>query len=251
MTACALKIPARAARYLLALGLIFAAQLNCALAQDEAAPQAMPTSFTPLYPGRRRARCRVLLQRRPPRLSRLRRPRTHLRSRTRRRRRRLRARRLQVRARRQLRRQKLACEWEEIFQRCTHGRRRVTAAISGGKLALRGTAQWGQRGPDQSNVGPLSVSITRTRRSSSPAQSSGPSRRRPDQRYAEGAIRQRFPRHQDDVSRTGNVRMSQGTRWATGDHAVLDKTRHTVEITGNPVVHDGKDQVAGRKLRSI
>ena len=45
-----------------------------------------------------------------------------------------------------------------------------------------------------------------------------------------------------------NVRMSQGTRWATGDRAVLDQARHTMILTGNPVVHDGEDQVAGSKI---
>lgn len=45
-----------------------------------------------------------------------------------------------------------------------------------------------------------------------------------------------------------NVRMSQGTRWATGDRAVLDQARHTVTLTGSPVVHDGEDQVAGTKI---
>ncbi len=45
-----------------------------------------------------------------------------------------------------------------------------------------------------------------------------------------------------------NVRMSQGTRWATGDHAVLDQAKHTVTLTGNPVVHDGEDQVTGSKI---
>jgi lipopolysaccharide export system protein LptA len=47
---------------------------------------------------------------------------------------------------------------------------------------------------------------------------------------------------------SGNVRISQGTRWATGDHAVLDQTRHTVTLTGSPVVHDGEDQIAGTKI---
>ena len=46
----------------------------------------------------------------------------------------------------------------------------------------------------------------------------------------------------------GNVRMSQGTRWATGDHAVLDQAKHTVTLTGSPVVHDGEDQVTGSKI---
>jgi len=46
----------------------------------------------------------------------------------------------------------------------------------------------------------------------------------------------------------GNVRMSQGTRFATGDHGVLDQAKHTVTLTGNPVVHDGDDQVSGTKI---
>ena len=46
----------------------------------------------------------------------------------------------------------------------------------------------------------------------------------------------------------GNVRISQDTRWATGDHAVLDQTKHTVTLTGSPVVHDGEDQIAGTKI---
>ncbi len=45
-----------------------------------------------------------------------------------------------------------------------------------------------------------------------------------------------------------NVRMSQGTRWATGDHAVLDQAKHIVILTGSPVVHDGEDQVTGSKI---
>lgn len=46
----------------------------------------------------------------------------------------------------------------------------------------------------------------------------------------------------------GNVRMSQGQRWATGDHAVLDESAHTLVLTGSPVVHDGNDQIAGSKI---
>jgi len=46
----------------------------------------------------------------------------------------------------------------------------------------------------------------------------------------------------------GNVRMSQGQHWATGDHAVLDESAHTLVLTGSPVVHDGNDQIAGSKI---
>jgi lipopolysaccharide transport protein LptA len=43
----------------------------------------------------------------------------------------------------------------------------------------------------------------------------------------------------------GNVRMSQGTRWVTADHAVLDQSQHLLTFHGNPVVHDQKDQITG------
>ena len=43
----------------------------------------------------------------------------------------------------------------------------------------------------------------------------------------------------------GNVRMSQGTRWITSDHAVLDQGKHIVTFRGNPVAHDGEDQITG------
>ena len=43
----------------------------------------------------------------------------------------------------------------------------------------------------------------------------------------------------------GNVRMSQGTRWVTADHAVLDQSQHVLTFHGNPVVHDQKDQITG------
>jgi lipopolysaccharide transport protein LptA len=43
----------------------------------------------------------------------------------------------------------------------------------------------------------------------------------------------------------GNVRMSQGTRWITSDHAVLDQTKHLLTFTGNPVAHDAADQITG------
>lgn len=46
----------------------------------------------------------------------------------------------------------------------------------------------------------------------------------------------------------GNVRMSQGTRWITSDHAVLDQSKHVLTFHGNPVVHDGEDQITGSKI---
>jgi lipopolysaccharide export system protein LptA len=50
------------------------------------------------------------------------------------------------------------------------------------------------------------------------------------------------------VIAVGDVKMSQGGRWATGQRAVLDEVKHTVEMTGEPVVHDGPDSVAGRRI---
>jgi lipopolysaccharide transport protein LptA len=46
----------------------------------------------------------------------------------------------------------------------------------------------------------------------------------------------------------GNVRISQGSRWETSDHAVLDQTKHTVVLTGSPVVHQGPDQITGKRI---
>jgi lipopolysaccharide export system protein LptA len=46
----------------------------------------------------------------------------------------------------------------------------------------------------------------------------------------------------------GDVKMMQGGRWATGQRAVLDEQKHTVEMTGQPVIHDGPDSVAGTRI---
>jgi len=51
-----------------------------------------------------------------------------------------------------------------------------------------------------------------------------------------------------EVIALGDVKMTQGGRWATGQRAVLDEVKHTVEMTGEPVIHDGPDQVAGRRI---
>jgi lipopolysaccharide transport protein LptA len=51
-----------------------------------------------------------------------------------------------------------------------------------------------------------------------------------------------------DMVADGNVRISQGTRWATGDHGVMDQVKRTVVLTGSPVVHDGTDQITGRRI---
>ena len=51
-----------------------------------------------------------------------------------------------------------------------------------------------------------------------------------------------------DMVADGNVRLSQGTRWATGQHGVMDQTKRTVVLTGSPVAHDGNDQITGCKI---
>ncbi len=51
-----------------------------------------------------------------------------------------------------------------------------------------------------------------------------------------------------DMIADGNVRLSQGTRWATGKHGVMDQTKHTVVLTGSPVAHDGNDEITGCKI---
>jgi lipopolysaccharide transport protein LptA len=51
-----------------------------------------------------------------------------------------------------------------------------------------------------------------------------------------------------DMVADGNVRLSQGTRWATGQHGVMDQTKRTVVLTGSPIAHDGNDQITGCKI---
>lgn len=46
----------------------------------------------------------------------------------------------------------------------------------------------------------------------------------------------------------GHVKITQGDRLATCDHAVLDQVARTVEMTGNPVIHEGPDQVTGNRI---
>ena len=46
----------------------------------------------------------------------------------------------------------------------------------------------------------------------------------------------------------GEVKMSQGERWATGGHVVFDQTQRTVVLSQNAVVHDGSNQVSGERI---
>ncbi len=51
-----------------------------------------------------------------------------------------------------------------------------------------------------------------------------------------------------EIVALGHVKMEQGGRWASGDRAVLDQLKHTVEMTGSPVIHDGQDSIAGDRI---
>jgi lipopolysaccharide export system protein LptA len=51
-----------------------------------------------------------------------------------------------------------------------------------------------------------------------------------------------------DMAADGNVRISQGVRWCTSDHAVMDQRQQTVTLTGSPICHDARDQIAGTRI---
>jgi len=56
-----------------------------------------------------------------------------------------------------------------------------------------------------------------------------------------------FKRLKDMVA-DGNVRMSQGTQWATGEHGVMDQIKRTMVLTGSPVVHDCANVITGKRI---
>jgi len=52
----------------------------------------------------------------------------------------------------------------------------------------------------------------------------------------------------ENMAADGSVHISQGLRWCTSDHAILDQLQHTVILTGGPVCHDARDQIAGSRI---
>jgi len=46
----------------------------------------------------------------------------------------------------------------------------------------------------------------------------------------------------------GNVRIDNGTRWATGGRAVFEQASRTLVLTETPVLHDGPNEVAGDRV---
>src|SRR3989449_6062583 len=58
---------------------------------------------------------------------------------------------------------------------------------------------------------------------------------------------QRRQRLQEVVA-VGNVRIDNGTRWATGGRAVFEQGTRTLVLTENPVLHDGANEVSGDRV---
>jgi lipopolysaccharide export system protein LptA len=51
-----------------------------------------------------------------------------------------------------------------------------------------------------------------------------------------------------DIVAVGRVRIEHGPRWATGEKAVFDQRRRTLVLTGDPVLHEGANEVAGERV---
>jgi lipopolysaccharide export system protein LptA len=51
-----------------------------------------------------------------------------------------------------------------------------------------------------------------------------------------------------EVVAVGNVRIDNGTRWATGGRAVFEQGNRTLVLTETPVLHDGSNEVAGDRV---
>jgi lipopolysaccharide export system protein LptA len=75
----------------------------------------------------------------------------------------------------------------------------------------------------------------------------------------EGAGVPGAPEHDADPSKAGgqkvqqivavgNVRIDNGTRWATGGRAVFEQASRTLVLTETPVLHDGPNEVAGDRV---
>jgi lipopolysaccharide export system protein LptA len=51
-----------------------------------------------------------------------------------------------------------------------------------------------------------------------------------------------------DIVAVGNVRVDNGTRWATGGKAIFDQTKRTLSLIDGPVLHDGVNEVLGERV---
>lgn len=51
-----------------------------------------------------------------------------------------------------------------------------------------------------------------------------------------------------EVVATGDVRIDQGSRWATGGRAVFDQAKRILMLSEEPVLHDGPNEIAGDRV---
>jgi len=51
-----------------------------------------------------------------------------------------------------------------------------------------------------------------------------------------------------EIVAVGNVRIDDGSRWATGGRAVFQQASRTLVLTETPVLHDGPNEVAGDRV---
>lgn len=51
-----------------------------------------------------------------------------------------------------------------------------------------------------------------------------------------------------EIVAVGNVRIDNGTRWATGGRAVFEQGNRTFVLTETPVLHDGSNEVTGDRV---
>ncbi|HLY38745.1 MAG TPA: LptA/OstA family protein [Candidatus Binatia bacterium] len=51
-----------------------------------------------------------------------------------------------------------------------------------------------------------------------------------------------------EIVAVGNVRIDDGSRWATGGRAVFEQSSRTLVLTETPVLHDGPNEVAGDRV---
>ncbi len=51
-----------------------------------------------------------------------------------------------------------------------------------------------------------------------------------------------------DMIADGDVHISQGLRWCTSGHMVMNSALHTAILTETPVCHDANDQISGTKI---
>lgn len=51
-----------------------------------------------------------------------------------------------------------------------------------------------------------------------------------------------------EVRARGNVRLTQGQRWAAAKEAVFDQAKRTAVLRGDAVLHDGRNQVRGERV---